>query len=425
MNKSRITRILTPTVIISALGYFVDMFDITLFGVVRVGSMQALGITSVEEMIQVGVKLYNWQMGGMLLGGIFWGVLGDKKGRHTVLYASILMYSLANIFNAFVTEVWQYEALRFLAGIGLAGELGAAVTLVAESLNKEDRGLATTLIATLGMMGSLCAALVGKYFAWDQAYLIGGVLGLLLLVARFKSFDSEMFKKLKHSNVKRGNLKLLFAPRRAVLYLSAVLVGVPIYFITAILMTLAPEVTSELNLKTPVTAADALIYGSIGLAVGDLASGLLSQWIRSRKKAIGFFLATALTIMIIYMNSHGASDTFIYLLCFLLGTCAGYWAVLVTTAAEQFGTDIRSTVATTVPNFVRGSGMIIATSFLWIKPHFSIVQSVLIIGGIVFGLAFVALFLMKETFGRDLDFVEDGEKETEKNSEALEPEPAN
>lgn len=424
MKQSRFARILTPTVIISALGYFVDMFDITLFGVVRVGSMQALGITSVEEMIQVGVKLYNWQMGGMLLGGIFWGVLGDKKGRHTVLYASILMYSLANIFNAFVTEVWQYEALRFLAGVGLAGELGAAVTLVAESLNKEDRGLATTLIATLGMTGSLCAALVGKYFAWNHAYLIGGILGLLLLVARFKSFDSEMFKKLKHSNVKRGNLKLLFAPKRAVLYLSAVLVGVPIYFITAILMTLAPEVTSELSLKTPVTAADALIYGSIGLAVGDLASGLLSQWMRSRKKAIGFFLVTALTLMIIYMNAHGASDTFIYLLCFLLGTCAGYWAVLVTTAAEQFGTDIRSTVATTVPNFVRGSGMIIATSFLIIKPHFTIVQSVLLIGGIVFGLAFLALFLMKETFGRDLDFLEDGEKETETSPE-LEPELAN
>lgn len=411
-QKSRFARIVTPTVIISALGYFVDMFDITLFGVVRVGSMMALGVTSMEDMILTGVKLYNWQMGGMLIGGIFWGILGDKKGRHTVLYASILMYSVANILNAFVTEIWQYEALRFLAGIGLAGELGAAVTLVAESLNKEDRGYATTLIATLGMMGSLCAALVGKYFAWNHAYLIGGVLGLLLLVARFKSFDSEMFKKLKHSNVKRGNIRLLFAPKRALLYASAVLVGVPIYFITAILMTLAPEVTSELALKTPVTAADALIYGSIGLAVGDLASGLMSQWLRSRKKAIGLFLTIALAIMIVYTRSYGASDTFIYLLCFLLGTCAGYWAVLVTTAAEQFGTDIRSTVATTVPNFVRGSGMIIATSFLWIKPHYTILNSVLIIGGVVFTLAFIALYFLKETFGRDLDFLEVTVKET-------------
>lgn len=412
MTQSRFRRILTPTVIISALGYFVDMFDITLFGVVRVGSLMALGVTSMEDMIVTGVKLYNWQMGGMLLGGIFWGILGDKKGRHTVLYASIFMYSVANILNAFVTEIWQYEALRFLAGIGLAGELGAAVTLVAESLNKEDRGYATTLIATLGMMGSLCAALVGKYFAWNHAYIIGGVLGLLLLVARFKSFDSEMFKKLKHSNVKRGNIWLLFKPKRALLYASAVLVGVPIYFITAILMTMAPEATSELGLTTPVTAADALIYGSIGLAVGDLASGLMSQWLRSRKKAIGLFLAIALATMIVYTRSYGATDTFIYGLCFLLGTCAGYWAVLITTAAEQFGTDIRSTVATTVPNFVRGSGMIIATSFLIIKPHHTIINSILIIGGVVFALAFLALYFLKETFGRDLDFLEVTVKET-------------
>lgn len=411
MDIARFKRILTPTVIISALGYFVDMFDITLFGVVRVASMQALGVTTVEDMIQIGVRLFNWQMGGMLIGGIFWGILGDKKGRHTVLYSSILMYSVANILNGFVTEIWQYEALRFLAGVGLAGELGAAVTLVAESLSKEDRGLATTLIATLGMLGSLCAALVGKYFAWNHAYIIGGVLGLILLAARFKSFDSEMFKKLKHSNVKRGNIKLLFTPKRAKLYLSAVVVGVPIYFITAILMTMAPEVTSELNLKTPLTAADALIYGSIGLAVGDLASGLLSQWLRSRKKAIGAFLLTAMALILVYTHANGATDTFMYILCFLLGTCAGYWAVLVTTAAEQFGTDIRSTVATTVPNFVRGSAMIIASSFLLIKPHFTIINSVLIIGAVVFGLALISLFFLKETFGRDLDFLEeDGPK---------------
>lgn len=417
MTQSRFKRIVTPTVIISALGYFVDMFDITLFGVVRVGSLLALGVNSVEDMIITGVKLYNWQMGGMLLGGIFWGILGDKKGRHVVLYSSILMYSTANVLNAFVTEIWQYEALRFLAGIGLAGELGAAVTLVSESLNKEDRGYATTLIATLGMMGSLCAALVGKYFAWNHAYLIGGVLGLLLLVARFKSFDSEMFKKLKHSKVKRGNVWLLFKPKRALLYMSSVMIGVPIYFITAILMTMAPEATSELGLQTPVTAADALIYGSIGLALGDMASGLISQWLRSRKKAIGLFLTIALCTMIVYTRAVGATDTFIYGLCFILGTCAGYWAVLITTAAEQFGTDIRSTVATTVPNFVRGSGMIIATSFLIIKPHHTIINSILIIGGVVFALAFLALYFLRETFGRDLDFLEVTEQEiAEQNS---------
>lgn len=402
----RLKRILTPTLIIAALGYFVDMFDITLFGVVRVDSIKAVGVTTLPEMIKVGVGLYNYQMGGMLLGGIFWGILGDKKGRHTVLYASILMYSLANILNAFVTQVWQYEALRLLAGIGLAGELGAAVTLVSESMSKEDRGWATTIVATLGMLGSLCAALIGKYFAWNHAYMIGGFLGLALLVARFKSFDSEMFKNLQHKKVKRGNIKLLFAPKRAVRYLSSVLVGVPIYFITAILLTLAPEVTSELKINGTVTAADALIYGSIGLALGDLLSGIISQVVKSRKKAIGLFQLIALMTIGLYLNSENKSPNYIYALCLILGTCAGYWAVLVTVAAEQFGTDIRSTVATSVPNFVRGSGMIIATSFLMLKPHYSIVQTTMIIGGVVFLLGFVSLFILNETYGKDLEFLE-------------------
>jgi predicted MFS family arabinose efflux permease len=406
MHESRLKRILTPTVLIAALGYFVDLFDITLFGVVRGSSLKALGFSSIEDMINLGVKLYNFQMGGMLIGGIFWGILGDKKGRHVVLYSSIFMYSAANILNAFVTNIEQYELLRFLAGVGLAGELGAAVTMVSESLNKEDRGYATTLVATLGMLGSLCAALVGKYFEWNHAYLAGGFLGLLLLAARFKSFDSEMFKNLQKKNVRRGDIKILFQPRRAVRYLASVAIGVPIYFITGILLTLAPEVTSGLSLTGPVTAADALIYGSIGLAFGDLLSGLISQWLHSRKKAIGCFLAVALATTIVYTQASGASPGFIYGLCFLLGTAAGYWAVLVTTAAEQFGTEIRSTVATSVPNFVRGSGMIVASSFLILKANFSIIQSVLILTSGVFLLAFGSLLILSETYGKDLDFLE-------------------
>lgn len=406
-SESRFKRIMTPTVLIAALGYFVDMFDITLFGVVMLGSIMSLGITDMGEILGTGVKLYNFQMLGMLLGGIFWGILGDKKGRHVVLYSSIFMYSMANILNAFVTNVTQYEILRFLAGVGLAGELGAAVTMVAESLNKEDRGYATTLVATLGMIGSLCAALVGKYFAWNHAYLIGGILGIILLVARFKSFDSEMFKALQHKKVVRGNVKLFLQPKRALRYLSSVAVGIPIYFITAILLTMAPAVTSELNLPGgPISSADALIWGSIGLALGDLLSGLLSQWLKSRKKAIFIFMSVALATMIVYTRAYGASASFMHMLCLILGTCAGYWAVLVTTAAEQFGTDIRSTVATSVPNFVRGTGMVIASSFLWLKPHFTIMQCVLIIGAVVFIIGFTSLLILKETYGKDLDFLE-------------------
>ncbi len=405
-NQSRLKRILTPTVLIAALGYFVDMFDITLFGAVMLNSIVGLGITDGPQIMGTGVKLYNYQMLGMLLGGVFWGVLGDKKGRHVVLYSSIFMYSAANILNAFVTNVTQYEILRFIAGVGLAGELGAAVTMVAESLSKEDRGYGATLVATLGMIGSLCAAIVGKYFAWNHAYLIGGILGIILLVARFKSFDSDMFKKIQHQKIPRGNLRLLLKPKRALRYFCSFAIGIPIYFITAILLTMAPAVTAELKVTGPITSADALIWGSIGLAVGDLLSGLMSQWLKSRKKAIGLFMVIAFITSIVYLKSPGASPTFIYVLCFILGTCAGYWAVLVTTAAEQFGINIRSTVATSIPNFVRGTGMIIASSFLVLQPRFQILGSVAIIGGVVFALAFISLLILKETYGKDLDFVE-------------------
>lgn len=418
-TKSKFFRIINPTVLIAALGYFVDLFDITLFGAVRTSSLKSLGLTDPNQILEAGVRLYNWQMGGMLIGGVLWGILGDKKGRVSVLYGSILMYSLANIANAFVGSVWQYEVLRFLAGVGLAGELGAAVTLVSEVMSKEDRGYGTTVVATLGMLGSMSAAFAGKLLDWNYAYILGGVLGLSLLAARLRSFDSEMFEHLKQKKVKMGNVGLLLAPRRALRYLSSVAIGVPIYFITAIFLTLAPEITSELNIQGTVTAPDALIYGSVGLAVGDLVSGLVSQWMGSRKKAIALFLGLAMTLIYFYTHAHGATPQFIYFLCLGLGTCAGYWAVLVTTAAEQFGTDIRSTVATSVPNFVRGSGMLVATSFIYLKSHYTKIDSALIIAGVCFGLALLALLVLHETYGKNLDFIEaDAENEVEKKLKA-------
>ena len=399
-------RFLNTTVIVSALGYFVDMFDISLFAAVRTSSLKSLGITDPNDLLTIGVRLYNCQMIGMLLGGLFWGVLGDKKGRVTVLYGSILLYSLANVANAFVMTVPQYEVLRFLAGFGLAGELGAAVTLVSEVMKKEDRGYGTTIVATLGMLGSVSAALSGKFLDWKYAYLLGGALGMMLLFSRMKMFDSSIFNEMKTKKIPLGDIRLLLQPRRLVRYLSTIAIGFPIYFITGITLTFAPELTAELGLTGPVTAADALLYGSFGLAAGDLASGILSQWMKSRKKAVLLFMLGAIALIVTYTQSHGSSPEFIYLLSFGLGTCAGYWAVLVTIAAEQFGTNIRSTVATSVPNFVRASGMITVSSFLVLKEYFSRTQSVMILCAAVFGIALLALWGLHETYGKDLDFVE-------------------
>lgn len=410
--------IFNRTVIVAALGYFVDMFDITLFGVVRVASLNSIGITDPAQVLEKGVLLYNLQMIGMLLGGILWGILGDKKGRLSVLYGSILLYSLANLANAFVTDLTTYGALRFIAGVGLAGELGAAITLVSETMSKDKRGYGTTVVATLGLCGSVAAALVGKYMSWQTAYLVGGGLGLLLLVSRIRVFESGMFENSKHSsNARMGDVRLLLSGPRAWRYLACILVGVPIYFMTSILMTFAPEITAGLGIQGTVTAADALLYGSVGLALGDLATGLLSQKLRSRKKAVALALCVAAGLMVVYVSYEGMSLAMFHALCFGLGLCAGYWAVLVTMAAEQFGTNIRSTVATSVPNFVRGSAVLITLSFAALKGVFGVVNAGLFVGAVVFTLALTALFFLRETYGRELNYLEGVDPSVDEESE--------
>lgn len=395
------------TVMVAALGYFVDMFDIALFGVVRMQSLNALGITDPAETLKVGAYLYNMQMYGLMMGGLIWGVIADKKGRLIVMFGSILLYSVGNIANAFVVNVEQYAWCRLITGIGLAGELGAAITIVAESLPARTRGMGTTLVATLGMFGILAAALVGKYLHWQTAYLIGGGMGLLLLFARFRIAESGLFDKMKSSSIERGSVLLLLKKNRWVTYLACIVLGAPIYFITGILFIFAPEIAKGVGVTVPVSAVDALLWGSLGLALGDLKAGLLSQKLNSRKKAVGYSLVLALAMVHIYLFVPASSAFAIYVLCFVLGLAAGYWAVLVTMAAEQFGTNLRGTVATSVPNFVRGTGAITTTLVLSLRQSMDLQTAVWIVAMTWFGLAFVALWYLKETFGQKLDFYEE------------------
>lgn len=407
MKIKDLKEILTPTVIVAGLGYYVDLFDLTLFGVVRVPSLVALGITAPSVQLSQGIHLYNLQMIGMMIGGIFWGVFADKKGRLEVLFGSILLYSLGNIANAFVPSMFWYGVCRFVTGVGLAGELGAAITIVAETLPKEKRGLGTTLVATLGMAGAVTAAMVGQHLSWHAAYILGGVLGISLLIARLRVMESKMFDTLAHApHIKKGDLTLLLKPERMWRYISCVLTGVPIYFITGILMTFSPEICRYLGVQDPVSAGNALLFGTVGLTLGDICSGFLSQILRSRRKAIATCLSFALIIFLAYLGGPGWTAKEIYILSFLIGTAAGYWAVLVTVAAEQFGTNLRGTVATSVPNFVRGSAALITTAFLALRSTVSVPTAVLFVGLGCFSLAFLALWSMRETFGKDLDFFE-------------------
>lgn len=399
--------VLNLTVIVSALGYFVDIYDLVLFSIVRVASLRDLGVAE-ADLLPVGVRLLNMQMTGMLIGGIVWGILGDKLGRVSVLFGSILMYSLANIANGMVTDVESYAWLRLIAGIGLAGELGAAITLVSESLPKESRGIGTSLVAGIGVSGSLLAATVGKHFSWQTAYIIGGCLGLSLLILRVKLLESGMFDQMRvESRIRRGDIMMLFNNvERFGRYVDCILIGLPIWFVIGILVTFSPEICKELGVTGTISAGDAIFWTYAGLVIGDIASGLLSQWLKSRKTTLWIFQIASAILILIYLFSRGMTPDYYYLLCFLLGCSVGYWAIFVTVAAEQFGTNLRATVTTTVPNFVRGSVVVISTAFTIFKDKVGTIQSAITVGMICVVIGMFALKRIKESFGRDLNWME-------------------
>ena len=407
MKVEDLRKLFSIPVIVAALGYFVDIYDLLLFSIVRIPSLKGLGVAT-EELFDKGEFLLRVQMGGLLVGGIIWGIMGDKRGRLSVLFGSILLYSLANLANGFVTSVDQYALLRFIAGIGLAGELGAGITLVSEVLPTRLRGYGTTLVATIGLLGAVLANVVAKNFDWQIAYFIGGGLGLLLLIARVSVFESGMFLTLKQQTVERGNFISLFTNgNRFKRFMNCILIGLPIWFTIGILITFSPEFAIAIGLTEPIVAGDAVMFSYLGLAAGDMSSGVLSQWFRSRKKIVFVFILLTLIFIIVFLYPPIISKAFFYITCFCLGFGIGYWALFVTIAAEQFGTNLRSTVATSVPNFIRGTVVPLTLGFKFLRDELGVIMGAIIVGVITIAIAFLALQSLTETFGRDLDYVEE------------------
>lgn len=425
MEKPEYKKLFSLPVIVAALGYFVDIYDLLLFSIVRKPSLISLGVTE-EQLFIEGEHLLRWQMTGLLVGGIIWGIMGDRRGRLSVLFGSILLYSLANIANGFVTSVEQYSVLRFIAGIGLAGELGAGVTLVSESLPANLRGYGTTIIATVGLMGAVLANYLSKLYDWQTSYFIGGGLGILLLLARVSVFESGMFLKTKKMDVQRGNFFQLFTNRnRLVKFLGCIFIGLPIWYAIGILITFSPEFAKALSITGTISAGDAVMFSYLGLAAGDLSSGSISQLIGSRKKVVAAYLIITLVCICFFLFLPIRTSEFFYVACFALGFGIGYWALFVTIAAEQFGTNLRSTVATSVPNFIRGTVVPITLLFKFFRdtiaegqytigtltPQYTgIIYGALAVGVITIIIAFIALRVIDETYGRNLDFEEVDDK---------------
>lgn len=412
-KKYEIERATMMTILVATLGYFVDIFDLLLFNIVRVQSLKDLGVSG-DGLLESGIFLLNVQMAGLLVGGIIWGVWGDRMGRVSVLFGSILMYSIANILNGFVQSVEQYAVLRFIAGVGLAGELGAGVTLASELLPRNLRGLGTTFIASIGVAGAVFAAVIADIADWRVAYMIGGVMGLGLLVLRLQVKESAMFEvmskqgEMARKMLKPGNPLMLLRPKSLKKYVAVIVVGMPIWAVVGLFITFTPEFAKAFGMTGELpTAGSAVLFCYVGLVIGDMFSGLLSQLLRSRKKAVSIFLVLTGVFSCVYVWGPHHSQQSYYGLCLLLGIGTGYWAMFVQMGAEQFGTNIRATAATSIPNMVRGSVILITTLFSLLKAYLDVITAGLCVVGLMIALAFIALASLKETFGTDLDYLEE------------------
>jgi len=393
---------------IAALGYAVDLFDLVLYGVVRVSSLKAIHVAD-ADIFRVGTMLLNYQMAGMLVGGFVWGAIGDKIGRRGALFGSILLYSLATFGNAFVTDVNSYAVLRFLAGFGLAGELGAALTLVTESLPQATRGLGAALITAVGYSGAALSSYLTQKIEWQHAYELGGILGMFLLIARLNIQESAVFlasKKSKSEN-KWGSWKqILFNRRRFGIFFCGLIVGIPIWYVAGILSYFAPEIASGFRI-TGVTAGTTIMVGYIGALFGNVTCAFLSQYLKSRKKALITFLCMSATAVIAStFILYDKNSTWYYATRMLIGFGNGFFIILLTWMAEAFGTNLRSTVTTNVSNIVRASVIPLTLVFEALRPSFGFVNGSLYIGVVCFAAALIAALFIPETFHRELDYLE-------------------
>lgn len=404
-------------VVVAALGYFVDIYDLLLFGIVRVPSLQGLGFNE-KEITHVGTMIVNWQMGGLLLGGILWGILGDKKGRLSVLFGSIVMYSIANIMCGFLPYfpndkenlTYTYIALRFIAGIGLAGELGAGITLVSEVLPKELRALGTSLVAGIGLSGAVVANLTVKLTPdWNIAYFIGGGMGIGLLLLRIGVLESGIFNESRKLEVRRGSFLMFFTNwNRFWRYIRCIGIGLPTWFCIGILAMFGNVFGEALGIKEGINPGDAIMWGYIGISAGDIFSGVLSHWLKSRRKSILWMMAFTLISVVWILSGTIHSASMYYFMCCWFGFGTGYWAMFVTIGAEQFGTNIRSTAATTIPNMVRGTVILMTIGFeSLIGSGYAVLAAAGIVGFVSFAIGIYSTWSIPETHGRDLDFVEE------------------
>jgi len=398
-------------VIVGALGFFVDIYDLLLFNIVRRSSFRELGVPE-DQMKNLGENILNWQMIGLTIGGILWGIMGDKKGRKNVLFGSILLYSLATIANGFVQTMDQYTWLRFIAGLGLAGELGASITLTTELLPKEKRGIGSAIIATSGVMGTITAYIIYSLSGedWRLCYLIGGGMGILLLFARINALKSGMYDAAKQSQVQMGNFFMFFNNRkRFIRYLRAITIGLPVWYVIGILISFSDEFAKQFGI-TGFDQPKSLMLQYAALAFGDMGAGIFSNYIKSRKKTLMIWYGILAVFIFLFFALKGGGSAFnMYLLCMGLGFGSGISVLYITMSAEQFGTNLRATAAISIPNLVRGFLPLISLLFRFLRGPNGFndyVTGAWLTGIVIMVVGFISVLYTDETFGKEMNFVE-------------------
>lgn len=410
MNTKQSNQLFNIIVVVASLGYFVDIYDLILFGIVKNPSLMDMGITDKAGLFSKGNFLLSMQMAGMLIGGIVWGIMGDKKGRLSTLFLTILLYSLANIANGFAQNTTQYAWLRFVSGFGLSGELGVGITLVSEVMSKESRGLGASLVSGIGILGAVVAFLIAEKFHWRMAYWTGGGLGLLLLILRIAVYESGMYEKTKAQHVSRGNFLSLFTHiGRFKKFIFCILLALPTWYTVSVLAINAPSFAQDaLKIAGTVKGSTSVMMHYIGASIGSFLFGFISLKLRSRKKAIIIGTSSIAVLTGVYFMLFGATPALFYSVLLLLGIpMGGLWSIFITAASEQFGTNLRATVTTTAPNFVRGATILMTFLLGAFTPWVGLWSSGVIVGILFIGIALVSVFLTEETYGKELDYVED------------------
>ncbi len=399
-------RNLVLAIVASSMGFFVDLYDIIIVSVLRRSSLLDLGIAEADLQAK-GVLLLNTQMAGMLLGGFLWGMLGDKKGRLSVLFGSIALYSITTFLHAYAPNYEVYLLLRFLAGIGLAGELGAAVTLVSEQMPPKWRGMGPAIIGSFGMLGAVAGAYIGGHYSWQFTYQLGGGMGLVLLLLRLGVMESGLYRNLQGAQVRQGDLWLVLRDRKQLLkYCAIILMGFPGWFVNGVVMTFTPEIAAGMGMQEIPSVSMVFTVFFLGFTFGDFSCGLVSQWLQSRKKAIFRYLSAFTLLMITYFAIGYRSVQIYYTLFFLMGISVGYTIVLITNGAEMFGTNIRSLVTTSSLNLLRASVIPQATLFNLLTHSMGAAKAAALVGILSVAIAFWAYTQLEETFHKDLNYVD-------------------